>query len=317
MRNGQSSLLHYMEMRERENNLGLVRFIVACLVMYFHAYYLTGNAHNYELLRVMIFFIISGFFVYGSFSRNLNAFRFIFARAIRIFPGLIGVVLFTTFIVGPWMTSLSLNDYLHSGETWQYLRTIMIYPLPPGLPGVFESNPYSHEVNGSLWTLQLEMVYYASLLILFFVGGLKRTRLLVLFLIVNLIHFFPMSFGTTYIELYRYFLIGMLLYAWRHVIPIRHRYALIFIVILWVFKESAMFYHLFLLVGAYLVLYAVYKWKLPTSFQVILGNLSYGMFLYGYRFNKWSRIIARVRMLFLISFSPYRLLFCVHGYLGA
>ncbi|GAJ98052.1 acetyltransferase [Geomicrobium sp. JCM 19055] len=173
MRNGQSSLLHYMEIRERENNLGLVRFIVACLVMYFHAYYLTGNAHNYELLRVMTFFIISGFFVYGSFSRNLNAFRFIFARAIRIFPGLIGVVLFTTFIIGPWMTSLSLNDYLHSGETWQYLRTIMIYPLPPGLPGVFESNPYSHEVNGSLWTLQLEMVYYASILILFFCRWIK------------------------------------------------------------------------------------------------------------------------------------------------
>ncbi len=50
---------------------------------------------------VLIFFVISGYLIAGSWDRHRNALEFLMARVLRIVPGLIMVALFTILIIGP------------------------------------------------------------------------------------------------------------------------------------------------------------------------------------------------------------------------
>jgi peptidoglycan/LPS O-acetylase OafA/YrhL len=85
-------------------------------------------------------------------------------------------------VVGPWATRLPAREYWFSRQTWSYFGVtwLSVYRF---LPGVFESNPIAHVVNGSLWTIPFEVRWYLILMVLGMVGIL-RWRWLVLFFLV-------------------------------------------------------------------------------------------------------------------------------------
>ena len=117
-------------------------------------------------IGVKIFFLISGYLIANSFCNDSNVLRYAIRRIFRILPGLIGVVLFAIFIVGPLCTSLPLREYFSNGVTWNYMKNIALY-IQYFLPGVFENNPYPNAVNGSLWTLPVEVLMYIAVPVLF------------------------------------------------------------------------------------------------------------------------------------------------------
>jgi peptidoglycan/LPS O-acetylase OafA/YrhL len=153
------------EHARRENNFDFLRLIGALLVIYGHAYPLTGTVspgyagNGVATIGVKIFFVISGYLVALSWIRDGNLIRFFLRRSLRIFPALAVVVVLTVLVLGPLQTSLPLTEYFNSGSVAFYLCNIALY-INYSLPGVFEHNVYPNAVNGSLWSLPAEFFMY-------------------------------------------------------------------------------------------------------------------------------------------------------------
>jgi peptidoglycan/LPS O-acetylase OafA/YrhL len=180
------------------NSLDFIRLCAAVAVIFTHSYpYALGAKHQYDdpldkltsgvytfgQLAVAVFFIISGFLVAASMDRSRNARSYVTARVLRIFPGLIGVVLVTIFLIGPVFTTLSLSDYFRHPDTIGYFQVLLLYnPTLFRLPGVFETNAYPSMLNGSLWTLYFEIMGYGLILVLWLARLWRRKFVLLLWL---------------------------------------------------------------------------------------------------------------------------------------
>lgn len=163
----------------QNNNLNLFRLVAALLVIYGHAPLFVPNQAAqdfvYDILRfdysgslaVKFFFMLSGLLVTQSLLRRPAIKPFLIKRAARIFPGLIICLLVSVFVVGLSFTNLSATVYLQHPQTWNYLlHNASLFSLQWELPGVFES-ANTTTVNGSLWTLPLEVICYVCLALSF------------------------------------------------------------------------------------------------------------------------------------------------------
>lgn len=167
-----------------DNNFNLLRLVAAWLILFGHCYDLyDGGGGTYHdpvvttlglpgatFYALACFFTISGYLVTASWQREPGIIRYAKNRILRIFPALWVAVLLSTFIMGTLISSLPLADYLAHKDTWKYLRGMFVFGLRYDLPGVFDNVPYPHVVNGSLWSLKLELQCYVVLAVL----GLTR-----------------------------------------------------------------------------------------------------------------------------------------------
>ncbi len=173
----------------RDNNLNIIRFVAAIMVIFSHAYPLSDGAGCYDLLykltrgqthfgnfAVCVFFFFSGFLINRTVHKGCSGYSFFKARCIRIFPCLAVVVFFCAFILGSCVTTYSLKAYLTDIGTYQYLLNI-IFVIRHSLPGVFETNIYDSSVNGPLWTLPVEFLCYIVCYILWKIGFSEKRRM--------------------------------------------------------------------------------------------------------------------------------------------
>lgn len=159
----------------RSNNLDALRLVGAMLVIFGHAYALMGRGPEapiiwgfpVQTIGVILFFSISGYLITASWDRKKNPLTYTLARALRIFPGLIVVVLFTAYVIGPAVTDLPRAEYLANPMTWDYVVNNTRLFVQFMLPGVWADLPYPGAVNGSLWTLFVEVVCYIAVPFLF------------------------------------------------------------------------------------------------------------------------------------------------------
>lgn len=161
-----------MKTDNRKNNFNIIRFFAAMMVVLGHMCHLTGEditifmGQDIGTVGVKIFFLISGYLIAQSFLNDSNILRYAIRRSFRIVPGLIGVVLFSVLIVGPVFTVLPEREYFTHPMTLSYLKNTVLY-IQYALPGVFETNPYPNAINGSLWTLPIEVFMYIVLPVVF------------------------------------------------------------------------------------------------------------------------------------------------------
>lgn len=161
--------------RGRDNNLTLLRFLAASLVIFSHAFGITHHGDWEPLYQlcglslgswaVDVFFVISGFLITKSWYRRQNVVEYLYARFMRIYPALWVAVGLCVFVVGPAFTSLPLRDYFTHIDTLKFLlenTTLLIKGVFTTLPGVFETHP-SDSVNSPLWTLPYELKMYLLL----------------------------------------------------------------------------------------------------------------------------------------------------------
>jgi peptidoglycan/LPS O-acetylase OafA/YrhL len=173
----------------RDNNFNLIRIVAASLVMVSHSFALSTGSPAAEPLRaplgitlgviaVDLFFVASGFLVFGSLVRSQSLLEFAWARTLRIQPALLAMLMLTVFGLGPLYTSEPLSAYLTSPQTHRYLLkcATLFGGVAYELPGVFERNPFPHGVNGSLWTLPYEVRMYAALALLWLVCTVSRAH---------------------------------------------------------------------------------------------------------------------------------------------
>ncbi|CAN5262786.1 acyltransferase [soil metagenome] len=143
---------------------------------------------------VILFFAVSGYLVAESMLRTDSGFKFLWKRALRIYPALIVVVAISIVVIGPILSSLSLREYFSHELTWRYARNLL-FDFQPYLPAMLENNPLPKGLNGSLWTLAIEVKLYVFLTLFCFLGSglLRRIAIalyLLLFLGVFVWHFF-------------------------------------------------------------------------------------------------------------------------------
>ncbi|MEP7083231.1 MAG: acyltransferase [Betaproteobacteria bacterium] len=227
------------------NNFHLIRLVAALLVLFAHCYHLLGRAadepighwfvwFDASLLGVSMFFFISGCLVARSWNIRRSLPLFLAARALRIAPAL-WLVLGLSVLLGAAVTTWPLRDYLHSVDTRKYLVLNAILYTHYLLPGVFESNPV-HGINGSLWTIPLEVVLYLILGAAGWLGLLAphdtlrhfRERIsrhpfaaTALLLLGLLLIQKVLRTGAGYYSLAGYFLLGMLAFRFRHWLVLR------------------------------------------------------------------------------------------------
>lgn len=167
------------KINKNSNNLNILRFVAAVMVIVCHAFAITLNQEdfywqfnngqcNLGAVAVAFFFFISGIFVTKSLNTTPNLKLFMKKRCFRIFPQLWCVILLTVLLIGPFFTSLGLRDYFLSFHTWKYFLNMFLLPIH-NLPGVFERNIYQ-TVNGPLWTLPIEFLCYLGLAVIAFLA---------------------------------------------------------------------------------------------------------------------------------------------------
>ena len=118
-------------------------------------------------VAVKAFFIVSGFLIFMSFERASSIAAYASKRARRIYPAYFTVVILCA--IGLIAVSpKSVSDYF-SLEWVKYVLANLTFLnfLQPTLPGVFETNKLA-AVNGALWTLKIEVMFYLTVPIFVF-----------------------------------------------------------------------------------------------------------------------------------------------------
>lgn len=168
----------------RDNNLNFMRFAAATLVVFTHAFEITGHAAS-ELTRrlfdlgsgdigVDIFFVISGFLVTKSWQGRTPA-EFAWARCMRIYPGLWASIVLTVFLTGLLFATVSPFTFWSARGTLAYIaHNFFVMPhfgARLDLPHAFAGQ--GSEFNDSLWTLPPEIEMYLTLAMLGVLLGVR------------------------------------------------------------------------------------------------------------------------------------------------
>jgi peptidoglycan/LPS O-acetylase OafA/YrhL len=290
-------------LESRDNNFDVLRLVAATLVLVSHSYPLTGREEPFRALTgvtlgevgVVMFFAMSGFLIAKSWSDEPEPRRYFRKRALRLLPALVVAVAFTTLVIGPLFTSLSLSDYLTDAETWFYLvRASLLVTIAGQLPGVFTDNVYPEAVNGSLWTLPLEAGCYVMVAVLGVVGLLHRRAVLGAAAAVVLLAITPLSplstsvtvtaggNFTSALELIGAFLVGALLYS------LRSRLRLSWVVpaalgLVWMLSWNSG-WSTVTTVLALATTVIVFAFRTPASLRRLTapGDVSYGIYVYAF-----------------------------------
>lgn len=285
---------------QRKDNFLLLRLIAAALVIYGHSFALTVNtgpmdifiAHGWEFYSGMIavdaFFVISGFMITGSYLRRSNILDFAWARCLRLVPAYAICVFASAFVLGALFTSLPLAQYLHDPATRAYAFVNMKFgvDLHWNLPGVFIDNPRRSTINGSLWTLPVEVRMYAWAALLGVLGILRR-RGFATFTLLGLIiagtlapDHMPMVPVQMFLRPAGMFALGALCYVHRERIPANFLLFALLACSAWLLRPTSAYPFAFALALTAFVFWFAYR--LPLFGYNRFGDYSYGLYIWGF-----------------------------------
>ncbi len=289
-------------MAAKGDNLLLLRLIAASAVIYGHSYAICGIGGamdhisrlgiGYGLysgtIAVQVFFAISGFLVTGAWLRRPDLAFFLRSRALRIVPAYLACLLVTTLVVGTAVTELPRAEYLVAPETWRYIwkNATFATDMQWTLPGVFAGNPLPNTVNGSLWTLVVEVRVYVWLA-LFGVLGLLDTRERFVYaaalLAAALYAPFPLPMMPIdeFLRLGAFFLAGSAFYRFRDIVPFHGALVPLPFAAAALAHGSDGFLPLYGLGLCYAVFWFAYGPRFLLGFNRF-GDYSYGVYLWGF-----------------------------------
>jgi len=249
---------------------------------------------------VYVFFAISGFLVTASVLRKPGVWRYVCHRFRRIYPAYLACILLCVFVLGPLFTTLPLHAYFASGSpTWHYLvENLDPVTLAWDLPGVFAHNPVASTVNGSLWSLGLEVRWYAYLGVLLLIGVVSRRWLFTPVALAFLgfaawegVHGKPDPLGFRALSMV--FMAGALLAQWRERVRVSHLRMAAFVAACVLAQGTRAFFPLAVATiayGSYWFAYVLPALRWPRHI-----DYSYGLFLYGFPvqqalLSQWPRL---------------------------
>jgi peptidoglycan/LPS O-acetylase OafA/YrhL len=250
---------------------------------------------------VYVFFAISGFLVTASLLRKPGTWRYVKHRFARIYPAYFACVLLAVLALGPAFTTLPLREYFGAGsQSWHYLlENLNPVTMAWQLPGVFEHNPVPRTVNGSLWSLGLEVRWYAYLGALALLGVVSRRWLFTTVAIAFLafacwegLHGKPDPLGFRALSMV--FMAGALVAQWRAQVRISHLGMFVLLAACALARDTRAFFPLVVVAIAYGSYWFAYL--LPALAWPKRIDYSYGLFLYGFPVQQallalWPRLL--------------------------
>jgi peptidoglycan/LPS O-acetylase OafA/YrhL len=291
------------------NNFDLVRLVAALAVVFGHSYVLQWPAGQHDpvsmffgressgSLGVFAFFLLSGMLISASYDRQRSAPRFLALRLARIWPALAVCSLLAAFVVGPLFTTWPISAYFNSPTTWFFVVHMLTVVKGLGwlLPGVFEHNPFAGAINAAIWTLPLELKCYLVVLVAGLLGWVSTRRGMTIAVIVTSIGFayllrhpptFILFADITVLQAgyafwpVPFFLLGMLLYAWRDHVALYGALAFAFVVAYLGLRDTFVGPVLFYIAFTYGVLWVG---TTPLLHRFAPRNdYSYGIYVYGF-----------------------------------
>lgn len=318
-------LADYAAAGRGSNNFDLLRLLAATFVVFAHSFDLLAAPEplmrtlgvSWGDIGVVIFFAISGFLVARSWVGEPRLLPFALKRALRLFPGLVVVLLLSALVLGPLVTVAPLHAYLSDPGTKAYVLNNLALQSNWDLPGVFGHNVYPLAVNGSLWTLPLEVKAYTFVALAGIAGLLagRRRRFLLLAVPVYAlllcvprvgpslpagVHFIAALYNNqmpadvqglaragafhAYTDMFAAFTVGTALYVMRDRIALRWPYALLgvgaFAAAAWVGGRAPAI--ALAACGPYVILCIAYRTAGVVRLPRRLGDPSYGTYLYAF-----------------------------------
>ncbi len=299
------------------NSLGLIRLVLASLVIFDHAFPLGGfgvdpvmaatqGQASLGTLAVGGFFAISGYLIAKS-GMSGDVVQFMWRRTLRIFPAYWLVLLVTGFIIAPLIWWLGygreLIGYFTPGGGATYF--LSNFTLTIGTYGIHDllatTTPYGQAVgasvfNGSIWTLIYEWNCYLIIAVLVLFGVLRNARIIVpiittFYLIVQIVAIvdfnavagiLPRLADPYTISLGFTFLLGSTIAVYSKHVPYTNGLGILSGIVLLVTLRVGGFSTIGTIAGAYFVLYLAAR--LPKAVHWIgqKNDYSYGVYIYGF-----------------------------------
>jgi peptidoglycan/LPS O-acetylase OafA/YrhL len=201
-------------------------------------------------------------------------------------------------LAGVLVSSLPAADYFTSRELYSYILSnlLTLNFLHPTLPGVFETNAF-HAINGSLWTIKVELMLYLTVPFLFYL--LTRYKKSVVLIAIYLLSFaysstFDYLHDTTGISTYEflkrqfpgqmsYFCSGIILLVYFDTFRKNIRYIFPVSILLLILNHYTPLFHIAEPIAlSSFILSVAYGFKWLNGIANKAGNFSYGIFLSHY-----------------------------------
>ncbi len=174
----------------RHNNFDLIRLFAASQVAILHALHIMGVEASGIWDRILfllhifpgvpIFFFVSGYLITRSFESNSRISEYASNRILRVYPGLITAVClsFVLIFISGYMASVHepfsawLQLFLAKSSILQFYNPDFMRGYGDGV------------LNGSLWTITVELQFYVIVPLLYFLLRLDKTGNLKLLLVI-------------------------------------------------------------------------------------------------------------------------------------
>ena len=161
----------------KQNNFDVIRLGAATQVMVLHSIehlHLPLPPWSVDLIArfpgVPVFFVISGFLVSKAFERNSRLHEYARNRALRIYPGLYACLVFSilSVVAVGYLPGVRASVFTWGAWLVTQLTFFQFYRAP------FLDGYATGTLNGSLWTIPVELQFYAVLPLVYAV--LPRTK---------------------------------------------------------------------------------------------------------------------------------------------
>lgn len=288
------------------NNLNLIRLMAALAVIYAHSYAFTpvnqgewvarktGVTHAGEL-SVVVFFFISGALVTKSLVQSRHLVDYGLKRAFRIYPALILCCFFVAYVVPFVFGGVSLSSLFSEPGHWRYFKTNSLGVWNEHfIPGVFEDH-FQKSLNGSLWSITLELRLYLFLAVMALLGLmnsvlLRCISLLALLVLIGVVpQFVPLLGlehglygGPAFPGFSSIFLLGGLFYVLERRLRVNFAIAVVVLGLLVLLTKGTGTYRF--AIFAFTVAAAMWLATLPWLVRrwQFKSDYSYGVYLYGW-----------------------------------
>lgn len=286
----------------RKNNFDILRFFFAFVVLLGHIVILSGvdsfarfTKYLDTYLAVTAFFVISGFLIAQSYDKRVSVKNYFIKRAARILPPYI-LVLTVSILLLSLLSTYSWRAYFTHPDMLKYIAANFSFLnyLQPCLPGVFTTSPLDCSVNGALWTIKVEVMFYLFLPVMIYTINKFGNHWLVFVLfylssvayrygifelseylnkpnIATLSHQFPGFIS--------YFISGMAMYFYFEFFK-KHKNILLLLGLVLFFGDNFIGIELLRPIGlAIIVFFIAYSFDSMNNFARN-GDISYGIYIY-------------------------------------